>query len=94
MAIAILMEFDADLEPHLKISEVLGDTPIKGLIVHGGGPSQHGVHTLDVWEITEDSERQRMVPTLDQLGLDGGQPLSYQEFDLPHLSLGQVSDVA
>ena len=93
MAIAILMEFDADLETHVKISEALGDAPITGLIVHGGGPSQHGVYSLDVWETKEDSERffsERMVGALRQLGFEGGQPLSYQEFDLPHLFRGQV----
>jgi hypothetical protein len=66
MAIAILMEFDGDLETHIKISEALGDAPVTGLIVHGGGPSQHGVHSLDVWETKEDLERffsERMTPT-------------------------------
>jgi hypothetical protein len=32
----------------------------------GGGPSQHGVHSLDVWETKEDLERffsERMTPT-------------------------------
>ena len=93
MAIAILMEFDADLETHVKIGEALGDAPITGLIVHGGGPSQHGVYSLDVWETKEDSQRffsERLVAALQQLGLEGGQPLSCQEFDLPHLLRGKV----
>jgi predicted ester cyclase len=93
MAIAILMEFDGDLETHIKISEALGDAPVTGLIVHGGGPSQHGVHSLDVWETKDDSERffsERLAAALRQLGFEGGQPLSYQEFDLPHLVRGQV----
>lgn len=93
MAIAILMEFEGDLETHLKISEALGDAPIKGLIVHGGGPSQRGVYSLDVWETKKDSERffaELLVPALQQLGLEGGTPLSYQEFELPYLVRGQV----
>lgn len=93
MATAILMEFDGDLETHVRISAALGEVPIKGLIVHGGGPSQHGVYSLDVWETKEDSEHffsERMVAALQQLGLEGGPPLSYQEFDLPHLLRGQA----
>jgi hypothetical protein len=88
MAIAILMEFDADLDAHIQLGEAVGDEPIKGLIVHGGGPSERGVYSLDVWETKEDSERffaERMMPALQKLGLEGGPPLSYQEFDLPYL---------
>jgi hypothetical protein len=88
MAIAILMEFAADLDSHIKISEAVGDDPIKGLILHGGGPSERGVYSLDVWETKEDSERffaERMMPALAQLGIEGGPPLSYQEFELPYL---------
>ena len=89
MAFAVLMEFDGDLDTHIKIGEAVGDAPVKGLIVHGGGPSERGVYSLDVWETKEDSERffaERMVPALQQLGLQGGPPLSYQEFELPYLS--------
>ena len=88
MAFAILMEFDVDLDTHLKIGETLGDAPVKGLIIHGGGPSDRGVYSLDVWETKEDSERffaERMAPALRQLGLEGGPPLSYQEFELPYV---------
>lgn len=92
MAYAVLMEFDVDFETHIKIGEVVGDAPVKGLIVHAGGPSERGVHSLDVWESKEDSERfftERMLPALQQLGLaDGVPPLSYQEFELPHLLRG------
>lgn len=91
MAIAILMEFDGDLETHLKISAALGDAPVEGLVVHGGGPSQRGVYSLDVWETKEDSERffaERMIPALQQLGFEGKPPLSYQEFELPYLLRG------
>ena len=87
MAFAILMEFDVDLDTHVKIGEAVGVEPIKGLIAHGGGPSERGVYSLDVWETKEDSERffaERMVPALQQLGVQGGPPLSYQEFELPH----------
>ena len=93
MGIAILMEFDGDLETHSKIREALGDAPIEGLLVHGGGPSPRGVYSLDVWETKEDSERffsERMAAALQQLGFEGRQPLSYKEFDLPHLSREQA----
>jgi hypothetical protein len=87
MAYATLIEFDVDLDTHIKIGEAVGDEPVKGLIVHAAGPNERGVHVLDVWESKEDSERfyvERMVPALKQLGLDGGSPpLSYQELDLP-----------
>ena len=92
MAFAMLMEFDVDLETHIKIGEAVGDAPINGLIVHGGGPSERGVYSLDVWESKEDSERfyaERMVPALQQLGIGDGPPLSYQEFELPYLTLPQ-----
>lgn len=91
MVYASLMEFDVDLDTHIKIGEALGDAPVKGLILHAGGPSENGVHSLDVWETKEDSERffaERMMPALQQLGIAGGPPLSVQEFDLPHLIQG------
>ena len=71
--------------------ETVGDAPIKGLIVHAGGSSERGVHSLEVWESKEDSERfytERMVPALKHLGLEGGPPLSYHEFELPHVAQG------
>jgi len=88
MAYATLIEFDVDMDTHIKIGEAVGDDPIKGLIVHTAGPSENGVHSLDVWESKEDSERfynERMIPALRQMGLGGGPPLSYQEFDLPYV---------
>jgi len=91
MAFATLMEFDVDLDTHIKLGEAVGDEPIKGLILHAGGSSEHGVHSLDVWETKEDSERfyvERMVPALRKVGVEGGPPLSYQEFVLPHLLRG------
>lgn len=91
MAYVTLMEFDVDLATHIKIGEVVGDAPIKGLIVHAGGSSERGVHSLDVWETKEDSERfynERMIPALRETGLEGGPPLSYQEFDMPHVVQG------
>lgn len=75
MAFATLMEFDVDLDTHIRIGEAVGDAPVKGLILHGGGPSERGVYSLDVWESKEDSERffaERMVPALQQLGMEGG----------------------
>lgn len=88
MAHAILIEFDVDLDTHLKIGEAVGDAPVAGLILHAAGPSERGVYSLDVWETKEDSARffsERMAPALRQLGIEAGPPLSYQEFDLPHL---------
>ena len=44
-----------------------------------------------MWETKEDSERfyvERMVPALRKMGVEGGPPLSYQEFELPHLLRG------
>ncbi|MDZ5619812.1 hypothetical protein [Nocardioides bizhenqiangii] len=91
MAYATLMEFDVDFDTHVKLSEAMGDAPIKGLILHAGGPSERGVHSLDVWESKEDSARffaERMVPVLQQLGIEGGPPLSVQEFEMPLLQRG------
>lgn len=91
MAYTTLMEFDVDLDTHIKISEALGDAPVDGLILHAAGPSERGVHSLDVWERKADSERffaERMAPALQQLGIGGGPPLSYQEFELPYLLRG------
>jgi hypothetical protein len=91
MAFAVLMEFDVDLDTHIKIGEAVGDAPVKGLMLHAGGPSQRGVHSLDVWESKEDSERfftERMLPALQELGIQGGPPLSYQEFELPYVLRG------
>jgi len=88
MAYVTLMEFDVDLDTHIKIGEAIGDAPVKGLILHAGGPSDQGVHSLDVWESKEDSERffvERAVPALEQLGIRGGPPLSVREFDMPHV---------
>ena len=94
MAYATLIEFDVDLDTHLKIGEAVGYAPVPGLIFHGAGPSEHGVHSLDVWESKEDSERfyvERMAPAMRQLGLHKGAPLSYQELELPHAMQSESS---
>jgi hypothetical protein len=86
MAYATLMEFDVDLDTHLKISAAAGDEPIKGLIVHAAGTSDNGVHSLDVWESKEDSDRffaERLMPAMQSLNIGGGPPLGFQEFELP-----------
>jgi hypothetical protein len=91
MAYAVLMEFNVDLDTHIKIGEAVGDAPAKGLILHAGGPSERGVYSLDVWESKEDSEQffaERMVPALQHLGIKGAPPLSYQEFELPYMLRG------
>lgn len=88
MVYATVMEFDVDLDTHIRIGEAVGDAPIKGLILHAGGASERGVHSVDVWESKEDSDRffaERMAPALQQLQLQGGAPLSFQEFELPHV---------
>ncbi len=86
MAYVTLMEFDVDLDTHVKIGEAVGDAPIKGLIVHAGGASERGVHSLDVWEAKEDSQAfftERLVPAMQRLDLPEGPPLSFQEFEMP-----------
>ena len=91
MAYAVVMEFDVDLDTHLKIGEAVGDAPVKGLILHAAGPSERGVHSLAVWERKEDYKRffsERMLPALQQLGNPGGPPLSHQEFEVPYLLRG------
>ena len=91
MVYATLTEYDVDLDAHIKMGEAVGDAPVAGLILHAGGSSEGGVHSLDVWESKEDSERffaERMMPALQQLGVEGGPPLSYQEFQLPYLIRG------
>jgi hypothetical protein len=91
MVYATLTEYDVDLEDHIKMGEAAGDAPIKGLILHAGGPNERGVHSLDVWESKEDAERffhERMMPALQELGVEGGSPLGFQEFDLPYVVRG------
>ena len=91
MVYATLTEFDVDLDTHIKMGDAAGDAPVKGLILHAGGPSERGVHSLDVWESKEDAQRfftERMMPALHQLGDEGGPPLSFQEFDLPYIVRG------
>lgn len=92
MVYATLTEYDVDLDTHVKMGEAVGDAPVKGLILHAGGTSGHGVHSLDIWDRKEDSEaffRDRMMPALQQLGLtEGGPPLSFQEFELPYVVRG------
>ena len=96
MAYATLMEFDVDLDTHIKMGEIVGDAPIKGLILHAGGSSERGVNSLDVWESKEDSERfftERLAPALEQMGIGEGPPLSFQEFELPHVVRGETINV-
>ena len=88
MAYAVLMEFDIDLEGHKKLTEAIGDEPVKGMIIHAAGTSPNGVYSLDLWETKADSERffaERMMPVLQQLGIEGGPPLSVQDWDLPYV---------
>lgn len=91
MAYATVMEFDVDLDTHIKIGDAVGPEPIRGLILHAGGSSPNGVYSLDVWETKEDSGRffsDRMAPALEQLGIGGGPPLNVTEYDLPFVIRG------
>lgn len=88
MAYATVMEFDVDLDTHIKIGDALGDEPVKGLLLHAAGPSERGVYSLDVWESREDADQffsDRMMPALEQVGIEGGPPLSHQEWALPYV---------
>lgn len=88
MVYVVLMEFDVDLDTHKKIGEAVGDEPIKGMVLHAGGPSERGVYSLDVWETKEDSQRffgERLAPAMQRAGIPGGPPLSFQEFELPYV---------
>ena len=91
MAYATLTEYDVDLDTHIAMGKAVGDAPVQGLILHMAGSSERGVHSLDVWESREDSERfwtDLMVPALQQMGIKGGPPLSYQEFEMPYVLRG------
>ena len=91
MGYAVLMEFDVDLETHKKINDVLGDEPIDGMIVHAAGSSERGVYSLDVWESKAQADRfvgERLMPAIQALGIEGGPPLSFQEWDLPYVLRG------
>jgi hypothetical protein len=91
MAYAVLMEFDVDLETHKKIGEAAGQEPIAGMLVHAAGPSDRGVYSLDVWESKDDADRffaERLMPAMQGLGMEGGPPLSVQEWDLPFVVRG------
>ena len=86
MAYATVMEFDVDLDTHRKIIETVGDDSAKGLIVHAAGTSPNGIHSIDVWESKDDADRyfaERIMPAMEQLGLGGGPPLRFEEYDLP-----------
>ena len=84
-------EYDVDLDAHIGMGEAGRRPSVEGLILHAGGSSERGVHSLDVGEHKEDTERffrERIVPALQQLGVEGGPPLSFQEFELPYLVRG------
>ena len=86
MAYATVMEFDVDLDTHRKIIETVGDEHPKGLIVHAAGTSAGGIHSVDVWESKDDADRyfaERIMPAMERMGLTGGPPLRFEEYDLP-----------
>lgn len=85
MPYAVIMEWDADWETHLKIDAAVGEGPVEGLVVHTSGPCDAGTRVLDVWESKEHSTaffRDRIAPALDSLGIEAGPPVSMTEFDL------------
>ena len=91
MVYATLTEYDVDLDTHIRMGDAVGEAPVEGLILHAGGPSERGVHSLDVWESKEDADRfftERMMPALQQLGVEGGPPLAFRDFDLPYAVRG------
>lgn len=85
MSYAVIMEWDADWETHLKINEAIGRESADGLVLHAAGPCESGTRVLDVWESREHANRffgERIVPALISLGIEPGPPLSMTEFDL------------
>jgi hypothetical protein len=97
MAYALIMEFDVDLETHIRIGEAVGDDPVEGLIVHAGGASPRGVYSLDVWESKDAADRfisERLMPAVQAMGLADGPPLSVQDYELPHVVRGSTRDLA
>jgi hypothetical protein len=86
MAYGTIMEFDVDLDTHRTIMEKVGDGPFDGLVLHVAGPSTHGIHSIDVWDSKEQADRffaERIMPAMAALGIPGGPPLSFVEYDLP-----------
>ena len=97
MAYALIMEFDVDLDTHIRIGEAVGDEPIQGLIVHAGGASDRGVYSLDVWESKDAADRffsERLMPAMQAMGLADGPPLSAEDHELPYVVRGSTGDLA
>jgi len=91
MGYATVMEFDVDLDTHVRIANATGDEPVKGLIVHAAGPCEGGVRSIDVWETKEDSDRffaERLMPAMASLELAGGPPRRFEEIDAPYILRG------
>lgn len=91
MAYATVIEFDVDLDTHLKIMEAAGDAPVKGLVVHTAGPCEGGINCIDVWESRDDADHyfgEVLMPALASLGIEGGPPVKFDEYDLPVLLRG------
>ena len=97
MAYAQIIEFDVDLDTHIRIGEAVGDEPIQGLIVHAGGASDRGVYSLDVWESKDAADRflsERLIPAVEAMGLADGPPLSVQDYELPYVVRGSTGERA
>jgi hypothetical protein len=85
MPYAVIMEWDADWESHLRIDAAVGDEPGEGLLLHAAGPCEAGTRVLDVWESKKHSTRffqERILPALMSLGVEPGPPLSVTEFEV------------
>lgn len=86
MAYATVMEFDVDLDTHLRIIAAAGDEAVKGLVVHAAGPTEGGILSIDVWDTKEDANRffaERLLPAMESLEIPGGPPLRFEELDAP-----------
>jgi hypothetical protein len=87
MVYVTLTEYDVDLDAHIAMGKAVGEGPVEGLVLHLAGPSDRGVHSLDIWQTREDSVRfwsEVMGPGLKEMGIEGGPPLSYQAYELPY----------
>lgn len=55
------------LHTRIRTGEAAGNAPVRGPVLHAGGPSERGVHGFDVRQATEDAEpffAERSAPTL------------------------------
>jgi hypothetical protein len=90
VAYASFQEFEATEDrstpTYDAVNERLGDAPPEGAIVHMAGFSDDGVfRIITVWESREQLEafeRDRLMPILEELGDQAGQPAKQEVFEL------------